>query len=67
MENNDRVSPAEIQKYLAGVNYPATKEDLLAAARQNGAPQEVIREMEDMDADDFGGPQDVMKAYGGHM
>ena len=57
-------SPANLQKYLNGVDYPADKKTLAQRAKQNDAPQEVLDAIEDLPADDFGGPQDVMKAYG---
>lgn len=57
-------SPANIQKFLGGVEYPARKEDLLECARRNQAPQEVLETIDDLQAEEFGGPQDVMKAYG---
>lgn len=67
MTHNDRVSPAEVQQYLAGIDYPAMKEDLVNKARQNNAPEEVIRTLEDMEVDEFGGPEDVMNAYADSM
>jgi hypothetical protein len=57
-------SPANIQKHLKGVDYPASKEQLVEAARRNQAPDEVVREIEELPGDRYGGPQDVMKAYG---
>lgn len=57
-------SPANIQKFLRGVDYPASKDDLLKTAQDNEAPDEVVETIRDLPADRFGGPQDVMKAYG---
>jgi hypothetical protein len=57
-------SPANLQKYLRDVGYPATKQDLLAQARRNEAPQEIIDTIQRIPEDEFGGPQDVMKGYG---
>ena len=57
-------SPSNVQSYPAGVSYPATKQDLIATAKGNGAPGEVLEILEDFDETEFGGPQDVMKAYG---
>lgn len=57
-------SPANVQKFLKGVEYPSNKEDLIRQARDNGAPAEVIDTIEGFEEDEFGGPQDVMKAYG---
>lgn len=57
-------SPANVQRYLKGVEYPTNKQDLLKQARQNGAPEQIIQVLEEFDAEEFGGPQEVMKAYG---
>ena len=56
-------SPANVQVHLKGVHYPAKKEDLISTARKNGAPEEIMDILERMTEDEFGGPQDVMKAY----
>ena len=56
-------SPSNVQSYLAGVSYPATKQALLERARQNVAPREILRILEGFEEENFGGPQDVMKAY----
>jgi hypothetical protein len=60
-------SPANVQKFLAGVQYPARKEDLIRQARQNQAPEDIIDMIEGFPGDQYGGPQDVMKAYGGEQ
>jgi hypothetical protein len=53
-----------MQKYLKGQSYPARKSDLLRTAENNKAPKEVLDVIKGLPEDDFGGPQDVMKAYG---
>jgi len=62
--NTDETSPVEIQQYLKGINYPASKDELIAAARGNRAPDEVIEILEKLPGDQFDGPPEVMKAYG---
>jgi len=57
-------SPSNVERYLAGVSYPATKGDLLQAAQANDAPRDIMRLIEEIDMEQFGGPQDVMKGYG---
>lgn len=57
-------SPSNVQTYLSGIGYPASKEELIAAARGNGAPAEVMEILQGFEDEEFGGPQDVMKAYG---
>ena len=58
------VSPIEIQKYLGGVDYPASKESLLTTARQHKAPAGVIDALQKLRRNEFDGPSAVMKAYG---
>ncbi|HET6403154.1 MAG TPA: DUF2795 domain-containing protein [Candidatus Thermoplasmatota archaeon] len=57
-------SPSNVQKHLEGVSYPATKEDILEAAKRNNAPREIMDFLENMGREEYGGPQDVMKEYG---
>ncbi len=57
-------APANVQSYLKGVHYPSKKEDLVNTARHNGAPKEIVEVLRKLPEDEFGGPQDVMKAYG---
>ena len=57
-------SPANVQKYLSGVSYPAEKQDLIECARKNDAPDEVMQTIRKLPEDHYGGPQDVMKGYG---
>lgn len=57
-------SPADIQQYLKGVDYPARRDDLIAAAERNGAPEETLEILHRLPGDRFEGPPGVMKAYG---
>ncbi|HVM45944.1 MAG TPA: DUF2795 domain-containing protein, partial [Candidatus Thermoplasmatota archaeon] len=47
-------SPSNVQKHLNGVSYPATKEDILRAARDNDAPQEIMSFLEGMEREEYG-------------
>ncbi len=58
------ISPANVQNHLKGVHYPARKDDLIATAKRNGAPKEILDIVKGLPEEEFGGPQDVMKAYG---
>lgn len=57
-------SPANVQKYLQGIDFPTDKEGLVQQAKRNDAPSEVVNVIEDLPSQEFGGPQDVMEAYG---
>ena len=52
----------EVQKALKGVDYPASRDELVEHARSNGAGQNVISALENADQDRFEGPSGVMAA-----
>ena len=58
------VNPIEVQKHLGGVDYPATKDEIITTAESNDAPQEIIEALQAIDGDQFDGPDDVMGALG---
>ncbi len=57
-------SAAELEKYLKGIDFPCSKSDLISKARANGAPSDVIDELNALPADRFNSPVDVAKAFG---
>jgi len=61
----DNPTPIELQKYLGGVDYPATRDDLVRVARQNGAPDDLVAALENADKDSFDGPTAVSSAVSG--
>jgi Protein of unknown function (DUF2795) len=58
------VDPIEVQKHLSGIDYPAGKDEVIATAESNGAPQEIIEALQQMDETEFDGPDDVQAALG---
>jgi hypothetical protein len=58
------VNPIEVQKHLRGVDYPASKTEIVETAEANDAPQEIIEALQGMSAERFEGPDDVMEALG---
>jgi hypothetical protein len=59
-----QVNPIDVQKHLKGMDYPATKDEVVAKAEDNGASDEVVEQLRGMDSDNFTGPDDVMEALG---
>lgn len=45
--------PIEVEPYLAGVDYPAKKDELIATAVRNAAPQDVIEALQALGQEDF--------------
>jgi hypothetical protein len=56
------VNPIELQKHLKGVDYPASRDDLVATARSNGAPDDIVEALESSGKDSFEDPTEVQAA-----
>jgi hypothetical protein len=62
-----KINPIELQKSLKGVDYPATKEDVVSAARKNGADDEIMSALQNLSDKSFEKPTDVTKALSDDM
>lgn len=58
------VNPVQVQKFLKGVDYPASKQDLIEHAKQQGADENVCSTLEQMADEQYETPADVSKAIG---
>ena len=58
------VNPIQLEKYLKGVDYPASKNDLIKRAEQNGADQRVLETLKQLPDRTFDGPSGISKAIG---
>jgi len=56
-----RVSAAEVEKYIKGVDFPCDKDELIQCASENNAPEEVLDIMEDFPEQQFNSPVDVAR------
>lgn len=59
-----KVNPVEIQKYLGGVNYPVSKQDLIQHAQSKGADENIKQVLEQLPDDKYETPADVSQAIG---
>jgi hypothetical protein len=53
------VSPIDIQKALAGMDYPASKDDIVRRAEENGGAEEVIEALNKIPDREYEGPSGV--------
>ncbi len=60
------VNPIQLQKHLSGVDYPAGKQELLEAARRQGADEEALSTLERLPDREYDGPNSV-SAEVGHL
>ena len=58
-------NPIQIQKYLKGVDYPATREQLIENAKNLGADDSVCASLEQLPDEEFQTPADVSQAFKG--
>ncbi|HEY6581984.1 MAG TPA: DUF2795 domain-containing protein [Rubrobacter sp.] len=54
------INPGEATQYLEGVDYPASKEDLASAAKDNGAPEDLVERLGTLGRPTFSGPDEVV-------
>jgi len=64
MSRPDHASAAEIQKYLAGINYPASKAELAEHAEQQGGSLGVRTVIDALPDDEYSDAAAVSRAVG---
>ena len=58
------INPIQVQKFLKGVDYPASKAALIEKARSMGADENVCASLEQLPDEDFQTPAEVSQAFG---
>jgi Protein of unknown function (DUF2795) len=58
-------SPIDIQKALSGMDYPASKDQIVQHAEQNGADEEILDALRGIDDREYEGPSGVSSAVFG--
>ncbi|GDY29017.1 DUF2795 domain-containing protein [Gandjariella thermophila] len=54
-------TPIQVQKFLSGVDYPASKEDLVRHAEQHGADRQVLDALRSIPERRYNGPNAISK------
>ena len=54
-----------VEKYLMGIDYPATKGDIVKKAKENKAPEEAISALDHLPEGEYGDQMEVLAAMGG--
>lgn len=52
-----------ILRFLEGLSFPAHKDDVVHAARKNGAPNDIISSLEQLPANEFADEQELIAVY----
>ena len=59
---NETPNPIQIQKFLGGVDYPASREALLAKAKASGADENPLQALEGIPDKEYDSPTAVSSA-----
>lgn len=59
---NDTPNPIQVQKFLGGIDYPASKDDILRSAQDSGADDEVLDALRGIPDREYDGPTAVSEA-----
>lgn len=60
----EKVSPAQIEKHLTGIDFPVGKRDLIMRAREKNVPEEVIKLLDRLPDREYGSASEVTKQFG---
>lgn len=61
-DSSDSPTPADLPQYLGGVDYPASRDELIEHAERSGAPEDVRETLEALEQQDFDSPAAVAEA-----
>lgn len=65
--DDDLANPIQVEKYLKGIDYPASKSELIDKAEREGADSRVLSTLERLPDKKFDKPTEVSKAIGQFM
>ncbi|KKK06170.1 DUF2795 domain-containing protein [Micromonospora sp. HK10] len=56
------VSGVQLQEYLAGLDYPVSREDLVRWCQENGASTEMLQLLRGLPVEEFDNPAELSEA-----
>ena len=62
--NAEKASPAAVERYIKGTNFPANKKQLMEKAKSNSAPQDIINVLNKFEDKQYNSPIDIAKEMG---
>lgn len=58
----DSPNPIQVQKYLGGIDYPASRDDIVRTAEKSDAPDDILETLRNLPERDYDGPTAVSEA-----
>lgn len=59
-----KVNPIKAQKYLAGMDYPVMKQDIVKTAKGHDAPKKIMNVLEQLPDQEYASPTDISREIG---
>lgn len=59
-----KINPIELQKHLKGLDYPASKDEIVQKANQQGADDEITQVLSQLPDREFKTPAEINEAVG---
>ncbi len=59
-----RPSVVNLAKHFQGIDFPASKQNLIEHAKNKGADEKIMQMLERMDDREYASMKDIMKEYG---
>jgi hypothetical protein len=59
-----KANPIQVQKFLSGMDYPASKDEIVEHAKSKGADENIMDTLEQLPEEDYETPADISKAIG---
>lgn len=56
----------DLQQYVEGISFPASKEEIITQLQENGAQEELIAKVQEIGQDRFGGPMELIQNFLGN-
>lgn len=57
-------NPVQVQKFLGGLDYPVSKQDVLEKAREKGADENVLKALESIPDRQYDSPVSISREVG---
>jgi hypothetical protein len=61
--NQAEVNAVQLEKFIMGVDFPCSKETLIHCAKENHAPEEMLRIMQGFSRQDYASPMEVTEQF----
>jgi hypothetical protein len=59
-----KVNPIQVQKFLKGIDYPVSKQQIIQTAQREGADENVMQALQRLPEHEYNSPNDISEELG---